>query len=176
MPSIDREENRAYHRAYSRKRRAKLLAILGDKCTVCESTEDLEFDHVDPSLKSFNISSNLTASNVDILRELSKCQLLCANCHIEKTRRESLAAGFTHGSMYGWQKANCECEECESARLLWYQTRNALRRAIGARGEYQKRSDLEHGSRSKYRAGCRCVECLAANADASRAQYMKKKS
>jgi len=44
----------------------------------------LEFHHLDPSTKSFSIGSNAAGKNLnEILEELSKCVLLCSNCHRE---------------------------------------------------------------------------------------------
>lgn len=56
------------------------------KCCVCGETAKccLEFHHIDPSTKKFNLSQyineNLHPYKV-ILEELNKTCLLCANCH-----------------------------------------------------------------------------------------------
>lgn len=154
-----------YHREYYRdKRRPKALAFLGDKCVQCGSTEDLQFDHIKPEDKSFNIKDNLTPSNEKVQEELKKCQLLCKACHIEKTAKEN--SGFSHGTIYGWMKANCSCNECENAKKLWHEKRNKQRRVGNGRGPYQK--DPAHRTTKKYSRGCRCAECRAANADKAR--------
>lgn len=51
----------------------------------CGSTENLEFDHIDPKTKSFTITSRPTASEDKMSKELAKCQLLCHTCHENKT-------------------------------------------------------------------------------------------
>jgi len=59
----------------------------GGKCILCgydKYNGALEFHHIDPHMKSFNISSVRSWSFDDIVRhELDMCVLLCANCHRE---------------------------------------------------------------------------------------------
>jgi len=85
------EEQRAYQREWMAKRRRKALALLGGKCVRCGSTEDLEFDHIDPTTKDHRLRGRLRQgfpwswSWTRILAELDKCQLLCEPCHERKT-------------------------------------------------------------------------------------------
>ena len=53
------------------KRKATMIKMLGGKCVDCGTTENLQFDHIDPSKKSFNISCVLSER---MLTELEKCQ------------------------------------------------------------------------------------------------------
>jgi hypothetical protein len=72
------------------KLRAKAIAYLGGKCAVCGATDELDFDHETPALKSFNISKRFTWRwSVVIEAELRKCQLLCRKHHVLKTLREN---------------------------------------------------------------------------------------
>jgi hypothetical protein len=48
--------------------------------------ECLDFDHLDPKTKKFDISHKLQLSISTLLKEIAKCQILCANCHRHKTR------------------------------------------------------------------------------------------
>lgn len=63
------------------------------KCIICGNTNKavLEFDHIDPSTKLFNISYMvkrcMTIKAIKI--EMRKCQVLCSNCHIEKTKLDN---------------------------------------------------------------------------------------
>ena len=66
-----------------------LIEKMGGKCIECGCTETLEFDHIDPSTKSFNIASGYTKPKETLLAEVAKCQLLCNKCHIEKTKKDS---------------------------------------------------------------------------------------
>lgn len=76
-----------------RKYRAKARAVklLGEVCAHCGWDKDIaafHFHHRDPQEKDFNISRFLHKSWKFIEKELFKCILLCANCHIiEHTNR-----------------------------------------------------------------------------------------
>ncbi|AFC22048.1 hypothetical protein GAP52_055A [Cronobacter phage vB_CsaP_GAP52] len=41
----------------------------------------LQFDHLDPSLKSFEMGQAHTRGMPQIKEEMRKCRILCANCH-----------------------------------------------------------------------------------------------
>lgn len=47
----------------------------------------LEFDHVDPATKLFNIGESYGKSKEVILSEIMKCDIVCANCHRKRTAR-----------------------------------------------------------------------------------------
>lgn len=57
------------------------------KTECCKCGEDrpwvIQFHHVNPSEKEFNISSSGTRSRAAIWKEVSKCVCLCSNCHDE---------------------------------------------------------------------------------------------
>lgn len=48
----------------------------------------LHFDHRDPANKKFTIGANTTRPLDEIVAEMEKCDVLCANCHGERTYRE----------------------------------------------------------------------------------------
>lgn len=55
--------------------RKHLIELLGEKCEKCGSKTKLELDHINPLFKGGgDISKNI--------------QLLCRNCHIEKSRQD----------------------------------------------------------------------------------------
>jgi hypothetical protein len=85
MTNYQREQMRAYMQARRARIRAELVARLGGKCTWCEETEGLEFDHKDPKTKLFAISNGLDRPRAQLLAEVDKCQLLCGPHHREKT-------------------------------------------------------------------------------------------
>jgi len=65
-----------------------LIEKLGGKCVECGCTETLEFDHIDPTTKSFNISAGYHKPKKVLEEELAKCQLLCNKCHVEKSKKD----------------------------------------------------------------------------------------
>jgi hypothetical protein len=68
-----------------RARRQTIIDRFGGKCSVCGYDRcgwSLHFHHLDPTLKSFTLSSKWwREEEVDL--EVEKCVLLCANCHYE---------------------------------------------------------------------------------------------
>jgi len=75
----------------------KCISFLGGKCENCgynSCKEALDFHHLDPSEKDFNISGSHCRSWDKIESELKKCVLLCANCHREI--HSGLTLTFTH--------------------------------------------------------------------------------
>lgn len=145
-PTQDQLDKRTLHtreqrRHHYEKVRGILFGYMADKgytcCSMCSSQTDLQFDHIDPKLKSFEVLSKWRAKPLsELLLELDKCQLLCQRCHLAKTRKDyasgSIASNkgqITHGSMFGWQKAKCSCLLCTTAKRSWYDSRNAKRRS-----------------------------------------------
>lgn len=53
----------------------------------------LEFDHINPSSKSFDVSQCWNKSERLIWEEVAKCEVRCANCHAEITEERRLAEG-----------------------------------------------------------------------------------
>jgi hypothetical protein len=45
----------------------------------------LHFDHLDPATKKFKISTSLSRRWADVLVEIAKCVVRCANCHAVQT-------------------------------------------------------------------------------------------
>ena len=168
------EDLAAYNRTkYYEYRERNLRYVAGGRepsCVACGATTSLEFDHVDPKLKSFDVCTRKSLKEPGYREELDKCQILCRDCHESKTAEEN--SGWTHGTMTGFMKKKCTCDQCESSKAEYYKRRNAKRR-VGARGAYGRSST--HGEILNYRRGCRCEQCRAANAEYSRALQVKKK-
>lgn len=83
------EQRREYQARRRAAIRAELTAMLGGKCARCESTRDLQFDHVDQTTKLFTIASGLDRPRAELLAEVAKCQLLCGPHHKEKTAADN---------------------------------------------------------------------------------------
>lgn len=70
------------------KRKLELIKLKGGKCEKCGYSKNLgalEFHHLDPSIKEFNLDErHLSNTTIEkILNELDKCILVCSNCHKE---------------------------------------------------------------------------------------------
>ena len=52
-------------------------------CVQCgfDDSRALVFHHRDPSTKSFTIANHTNRSRENLLKEIAKCDVLCANCH-----------------------------------------------------------------------------------------------
>lgn len=99
---------------------------MGGVCVICGSTDRLEFDHIDPTTKTFNIGKMWSASDAVIEAELQKCQLLCYAHHRQKSGAE-ITAKAKHGGWTWAVKRKCPCEKCELARIE-YKRKNRKRR------------------------------------------------
>ena len=101
----DIDQYRSYMNLYMKnrytKRRAEVVTRLGGICKQCGTTDNLELDHVDPTSKFKTIAKLSSASNVIFEAEITKCQLLCKDCHLEKT--------ITEGSL-GDRYRECICD------------------------------------------------------------------
>lgn len=103
---------REYLKARYHSRRELFMREMGGVCVRCGSTENLEFDHIDRTKKSFNIAKRLHGASMKTLRdELAKCQLLCADCHAKKSDECGDQRQVEHGDgLTG--KRKCKCNEC----------------------------------------------------------------
>lgn len=77
-----------FYVALSRRRmKAKAIAHMGGKCQKCgynRCERALGFHHRDRTKKELSFNSGNTISWKRIEKELRKCVLLCANCHMEE--------------------------------------------------------------------------------------------
>ena len=80
-----RQRNRDHVKG--RKLQAGCCASCKRICTA-ENFEEFHWDHLEPSLKSSSVSRMGTHSIDVIDSEIAKCQLLCANCHVERTKEQ----------------------------------------------------------------------------------------
>jgi hypothetical protein len=71
----------------------RLVNYLGGKCIDCGYSTHLaalDFDHIEPSKKLYNISRLITQLDyLDLLEEVKKCVLRCANCHRVRTNPQA---------------------------------------------------------------------------------------
>ena len=92
----DRAKARAASNKSSAKRRKKYGDFIRDYklekgCEMCGYNEHacaLQFDHRDPSQKSFHVARGRDYPWDVFLAEIAKCRVLCANCHAVHTHAE----------------------------------------------------------------------------------------
>jgi ribosomal protein S27AE len=72
---------------WRRRAKRRLVREAGGRCQLCgydRCMAALEFHHLDPTKKSFELSlRGVTRSFKELRQEATKCALLCANCHAE---------------------------------------------------------------------------------------------
>lgn len=90
-------KNKDKKMAWQNKRRAELKTWMKNlkaalSCKKCGENHPgcLQFHHADPSKKEISISQAVTInwSTKRILKEIEKCVVLCANCHIKLHYRQ----------------------------------------------------------------------------------------
>lgn len=94
------EKNKEAYIARTRQRERELLeyvrTIKDQPCMDCGVRYNpwiMEFDHREPSEKIANINTIIASGNKKkLLEELEKCDVVCANCHRERTYK-----------MFGWK-------------------------------------------------------------------------
>ncbi len=90
----NREKVNAYKRKYARRKRKEMSDFLNkikedSGCIDCKNklrSYQLHFDHLPKYTKKFNISEfKWSKVNKELMDEIAKCEVVCANCHAERT-------------------------------------------------------------------------------------------
>ena len=179
---MEREQYNKYLNEYMKEKYkenvSKYKELLGGKCVRCGSTEHLEFDHIEPDLKSFTITSRIhTAPEEVILEELKKCQLLCSQCHDEKTLEDlgQVSAIGTHGTLSSYRY--CKCDLCKKAKndymVKWKHKKGISKEYMNTEN---RNKGLVHGTANAYNYyGCRCDLCKKYNNERQKDYKARKK-
>jgi len=95
----------------------------------------MDFDHIDPRTKSFDISQNLSTGWDTFKLEVAKCQLLCRPCHITKTKedreqglivwRSRTLSPSVCGTPSRYSNHKCRCDACREAWAKYMAERRA---------------------------------------------------
>ena len=84
------EKKMQYQEGYRQKRRSFIFGFLSENpCVDCGESDPivLTFDHVRD--KKFTIAAKaLSVSQEELLSEIEKCEIRCANCHMRKTAEQ----------------------------------------------------------------------------------------
>jgi hypothetical protein len=92
---------RDYHHRYKLKRLASQRAITQQRRDLLNKLKDrpcadcgfrypyyvMDFDHRADEIKRFTISENPNGKHADFLAEAAKCDVVCSNCHRERTHK-----------------------------------------------------------------------------------------
>lgn len=128
MPYKDKEKQKEYQ-LWVAKRREDWFNANGP-CRNCGSWKNLELDHIDPSTKVSNKIWSWSEERRN--EEIAKCQILCEDCHTDKTAKDlrKMFEKFPeHGTNNRYNKG-CKCNLCmEAMRIHWRQYRLAKKQA-----------------------------------------------
>lgn len=82
-------------------------------CQHCGTWENLEVDHINPETK---LSHKIWTWREELrIAELEKCQVLCHDCHWEKTVEECFLPTRIHGTWSMYVTYHCRCDDCKQA-------------------------------------------------------------
>jgi hypothetical protein len=98
MPFKDIQSRRAYQRYYQNKFAKKYVQVTNEKksipCYDCGEEYPpyvMDFDHRPGTVKSFNIAKERHSIST-LLTEIDKCDVVCSNCHRQRTHQRRLDA------------------------------------------------------------------------------------
>ena len=76
-------EHRQEQNEQSKKLHEQKITSRKDICVICGESRPwvLDFHHVDPSQKDFDISASTSRTEGEIDAEVAKCVCICSNCH-----------------------------------------------------------------------------------------------
>ena len=114
MPYKNKEKQREYQRKWIAQRRQDWIDANGP-CP-CGSSDRLEVDHIDRKLKTLEASWIWSRSQKVREKELANCQVLCYDCHLEKTISE-IEITSVHGT-HSKYHMGCRCILCKNAHKL----------------------------------------------------------
>lgn len=111
MSYKDKNKQREYGRTWIANRRAAFFQ--GKKCTKCNTEKGLQLDHIVPKLK---VSHNIWSWSKERQdNELQKCQILCKECHKNKTANDFNF--YRHGTNNQYDRG-CRCISCKEVKRI----------------------------------------------------------
>ncbi len=130
MTALDPSYMKNYMKIRRLTRRKKLLELLGGKCEKCGNNDHsiLEFDHINPKTKQFDIANAKDFPEKKLIKEVKKCRILCRPCHQIKTRENWEFGGkpARHGTLWMYKKYKCRCKKCKKAISNYLKKKRSL--------------------------------------------------
>lgn len=125
MATSNPKFGKEYYQRYFQEHKKEIFTKLGECCAICGSTQSLEIDHVNEEIKKFAVLSRWSMKDKDaLMAELEKCQLLCVDCHKEKTRQylskiKQTDRSLKHGTIAQYYRYKCRCGSCRAAYSVY---------------------------------------------------------
>src|ERR1035437_4652710 len=120
----DPEQRRKYAREWVAKRRVDFFA--DKRCVQCGSTDRMELDHIDRTQKVSHSIWSWSAKRRNA--EIAKCQVLCHDCHVDKTWTQDFQRA-EHGTPASYRRG-CRCDKCRESATLDRQRYSRNKNAI----------------------------------------------
>ena len=89
MPYRDKSVRKAYNTRYLEYNRSLIQAAKGKPCADCQVRYPyyvMQFDHIaGRGPKLFDLGKAVSKSPALLIKEIDKCEVVCANCHAART-------------------------------------------------------------------------------------------
>ena len=92
---------RAFEKRLCQRNREFIVRAKSKPCMDCGTQFNpwvMQFDHRDRTVKFFDMSNVRRSSIKKIEAEIAKCDVVCANCHAQRT--------YDRGTLYGWRNGS----------------------------------------------------------------------
>lgn len=108
-----KEQDRVYQLNRYHTRRRFMFEHLGGCCVYCGGRKDLQIDHIENLPDKIPLGKLWGIALERLLEELTRCQLLCRECHDQKSIVErGQTPGLKHGTLNGYKRYACRCTAC----------------------------------------------------------------
>lgn len=112
------EYMRTYMRDRKRRKRQEIEDRLGRKCAMCgDEVGPFHLDHINKKKKTMRASDLHSVNDQRFEKEMKNLQLLCENCHKDKTKEawDFGAPKPKHSTYWMYRNYGCRCPGCVKA-------------------------------------------------------------